>query len=85
MLTPTYVNLHYWFYPIGNTPAVDLLEYQRLPCATAAGQEQQTVKVLSIACGDPRNLLYSLWCEDNIPGKYLILTPCRLRTLMESV
>ncbi len=61
MLTPTYVNLQYFFYPIGNTPAVNLLRDQPLG---DAGSDQQTVRILSIACGDPRNLLFSLWCED---------------------
>jgi hypothetical protein len=62
MLTPTYVNLNYFFYPIGNTPAVNFLRDQ--PSCEARSKELQAVKLLSIACGDPRNLLFSLWCED---------------------
>ncbi len=59
MFSPTYVQLKYWFYPIGNTPAVNLLRdipvYQE--------KEQETTRILCLACGDPRNLLFSLWCE----------------------
>lgn len=62
MLTPTYVNLQYFFYPIGNTPAVNFLRDR--PLYDGPSKEIQTVKLLSIACGDPRNLLFSLWCED---------------------
>ena len=57
MFSPTYVQLKYWFYPVGNTPAVNLL--RELP----ACQKQETIKILSLACGDPRNILFSLWCE----------------------
>lgn len=57
MFSPTYVQLKYWFYPIGNTPAVNLL--RDLP----ACQGEETIKILSLACGDPRNVLFTLWCE----------------------
>lgn len=57
MFSPTYVQLKYWFYPIGNTPAVNLL--RDIP----ACQGEETIKILSLACGDPRNVLFSLWCE----------------------
>ena len=62
MLTPTFVNLRYWFYAIGNTPAVNLLRDTTLPDAKA--KEECAVKILLLACGDPRNLLFSLWCEN---------------------
>lgn len=57
MFSPTYVQLKYWFYPIGNTPAVNLL--RDIP----ACQGEETIRILSLACGDPRNVLFSLWCE----------------------
>ena len=57
MYSPTYVQLKYWFYPIGNTPAVNLL--RDIPACEA----EETVRILSLACGDLRNVLFSLWCE----------------------
>ena len=52
MLTPTYVNLKSFFYPIGNTPAANLLRDYR---------PHDAVKVLAIGCGDVRNILFTLW------------------------
>ncbi|KAK6613996.1 hypothetical protein H4I96_00317 [Botrytis cinerea] len=49
------------FYPIGNTPAVNLLEYH------APKSDQEVTDILLLACGDPRSILYSLFCEDK-PG-----------------
>ena len=60
MFSPTYVQLKYWFYPTGNTPAVNLL--RDLP---RNDEDQEDVGVLSLACGDARNLLFTLWCEQN--------------------
>ena len=57
MFFPTYVQLKYWYYPIGNTPAVNLLR------DISACEAEETIKILSLACGDPRNVLFSLWCE----------------------
>jgi len=51
------------FYPIGNTPAVNLLSYH-----APAGRRASAAEILSLACGDPRSILYSLWCEGK-PGK----------------
>ena len=56
MYPPPFPNFHYWWYPIGNTPAVDLLRTTRC-------NDQGKVRVLSIACGDVRNILYTLFCE----------------------
>ena len=56
MYPPLFPNIHYWWYPIGNTPAVDFLrEFRR--------DDETPVQILSLACGDPRNILYTLWCE----------------------
>ena len=70
MFSPTYVQLKYWFYPIGNTPAVNLLR------DIQACQEEETIKVLSLACGDPRNVLFSLWCERGHNTKRTISFTC---------
>ena len=70
MFSPTYVQLKYWFYPIGNTPAVNLL--RDLPACPG----EETIKVLSLACGDPRNLLFSLWCEQGHNTKRTVSFTC---------
>lgn len=58
MFTPTYIQLKYWFYPCGNTPAVNLL--RDIP---ASSREEETIRVLCLACGDPRSILFTLWSE----------------------
>ncbi|KAI9835783.1 MAG: hypothetical protein M1837_003667 [Sclerophora amabilis] len=67
MLTPNYVNLRYWFYPIGNTPAVNV--FRDGSYCTVQDDEQQIVRVLFLACGDPRSLLYSVWCQEKHESK----------------
>jgi hypothetical protein len=44
----------YFFYPIGNTSAVSLLR-DIAP--------EQPANLLLLGCGDPRNVLYSIFCE----------------------
>ncbi|KAI9892707.1 MAG: hypothetical protein M1814_001127 [Vezdaea aestivalis] len=61
MYTSTCVNTGYWFYPIGNTPAVNLL--RGLP-VTNGDRNTSTFEVLCLACGDPRSILFSLYCSD---------------------
>lgn len=70
MYSPTYVQLKYWFYPIGNTPAVNLL--RDLP----ACQKEETTRILALACGDPRNVLFSLWCEQGHNTKRTVSFTC---------
>ncbi|KAI5269360.1 hypothetical protein E4T47_07180 [Aureobasidium subglaciale] len=54
MLTSTHINLKSFFYPIGNTPATNLLrDYRR--CG------KKPVEILAIGCGDVRNILFTLW------------------------
>lgn len=60
MLTRTYVNLRYWFYAIGNTPAVDLL------CDLSLSKGDH-VNILSLGCGDVRNILFTLWSQGPLP------------------
>ena len=57
MLTSTYVNIKSFFYPIGNTPAVNLLRDVRL------GKEP--VEILALGCGDVRNILFTLWSQQH--------------------
>ena len=57
MLTPTYVNIKSFFYPIGNTPAANLLRDYR------PGEEP--IEILAIGCGDVRNILFTLWSEQD--------------------
>ncbi|KAH0268514.1 hypothetical protein KCU91_g9350, partial [Aureobasidium melanogenum] len=57
MLTPTYVNVKSFFYPLGNTPAANLL---RDYCPS-----EEAVQILAIGCGDVRNILFTLWSEQN--------------------
>ena len=65
MLTPTYVNLRYYFYPVGNTPAVNLLRHAPL----LAGNEPH---LLLLGCGDVRNVLYTLYSASCRPLSFKI-------------
>ncbi|KAL8714524.1 MAG: hypothetical protein Q9220_001472 [cf. Caloplaca sp. 1 TL-2023] len=58
MTSPTYIQLKYFMYPCGNTPAVNLL--RNFPASTG---NEETVRVLCLACGDPRSILFTLWSE----------------------
>jgi hypothetical protein len=69
MLIATNVTLRYWFYPIGNTPAVNLLRTTR--CVP-----EESVKILCLACGDVRNVLFTLWSEPVTPGSCYEFTTC---------
>ncbi|KAI9713338.1 MAG: hypothetical protein M1812_006697 [Candelaria pacifica] len=75
MFTPTYVNLRYWFYPTGNTPAVNL--FRELPAPNGEDGGGEPVEALLLACGDPRNVLFSLACELDSARKFDI-TCCDL-------
>ena len=57
MLHPLYVLPNRFFYAIGNTPAVSLLSHQP-PGKTPA-------ECLLLGCGDPRNVLYTVFCNEN--------------------
>ena len=71
MPTPICVQLKYFSYPVGNTPAVNLL--RDLP----APQSDKTLHILSVACGDPRSVLFSLCCEhDTIADRKISFTCC---------
>lgn len=50
MLTPAYLSLSSFFYPIGNTPALSFTQY--LPPDVPAD-------ILLLGCGDVRNILFT--------------------------
>src|SRR5277367_4388888 len=54
------------FYPIGNTSAVNLLAHH-----SPTNNKDAATEILLLACGDPRSILYSLWCEGR-PGKNIL-------------
>ena len=56
MSSTPFPNISHWWFPIGNTPAIDLLRDRK-------SDEVGTVKVLCLAAGDPRSILYTLHCE----------------------
>ncbi|ATZ58019.1 hypothetical protein BCIN_15g05040 [Botrytis cinerea B05.10] len=58
MLGLTRFNVTPFFYPFGNTPAINLLQSRRPAC-----ENDDAVRVLLLGCGDPRNLLFTLWCN----------------------
>ncbi|KAJ7283283.1 hypothetical protein C8J57DRAFT_1675701 [Mycena rebaudengoi] len=57
----------YFFYPIGNTSAVSLLR-DIAP--------EQPANLLLLGCGDPRNVLYSIFCEAPGSERPLDFTCC---------
>ncbi|KAI9645431.1 hypothetical protein NHQ30_006170 [Ciborinia camelliae] len=65
MLGPTTLRRHLEFYPIGNTPAVNLLEYP----ASSGGNNDRAMRILSLGCGDPSNLLFTLWSYNECEKK----------------
>ena len=65
MLIATNVTLRYWFYPIGKTPAVNLLR-------TTGRVSGESVKILCLACG----VLFTLWSETITPASCYEFTTC---------
>jgi hypothetical protein len=66
ILLPAHILSPPFFYPIGNTPAVSLLAHQP--------PEQECINMLLLGCGDVRNILYSVLCNERgkIPDRYRI-------------
>ncbi|TFY71510.1 hypothetical protein EVG20_g1501 [Dentipellis fragilis] len=56
-----------FFYPIGNTPAV---------CLTRDVAPEENASILLLGCGDPRNVLYSIFCEPSASIRQLDFTCC---------
>ncbi|PQE33060.1 MYND finger protein [Rutstroemia sp. NJR-2017a WRK4] len=69
MLGPTRVKLSHFFYPIGNTPAVNLLETN----PNWNTQDDAPTNVLMLGCGDLRNIFFSLWCNKDFSDSPLQL------------
>jgi hypothetical protein len=67
MLTPTVVRLKPFSYPIGNTPAANLLRDLRL--------DKEPIEILALGCGDVRNILFTLWSQQHSTCK-LNFTTC---------
>ncbi|PIL27060.1 hypothetical protein GSI_10199 [Ganoderma sinense ZZ0214-1] len=66
MASSLYFPGKYWFYPIGNTSAV---------CLTRDVPPDLPVSILLLPCGDPRNVLYTVYCEhSNRLGRTLDFT-----------
>ncbi|PCH44295.1 hypothetical protein WOLCODRAFT_138924 [Wolfiporia cocos MD-104 SS10] len=57
----------YFFYPIGNTSAV---------CMTRDIAPEEPANVLLLGCGDPRNVLYTIFCEPDTRSRALDFTCC---------
>lgn len=57
MLRPVYLDILTFFYPIGNTPAVSL---------TRDLSPEENGDVLLLGCGDVRNILFTLYTEQNL-------------------
>ncbi|RDA87014.1 hypothetical protein CP532_3230 [Ophiocordyceps camponoti-leonardi (nom. inval.)] len=67
MLTPAVANRFNFFYPVGNTPAVNL---------TRNVPNDQDAHILALGCGDLRNLLYTTYCQRRLPSRKLDFTLC---------
>ncbi|KAL7905645.1 hypothetical protein GGI35DRAFT_460121 [Trichoderma velutinum] len=67
MLTPTVAYRYRWLYAIGNTPATNLA--RSIP-------HGQDASLLSLGCGDLRNVLYTSYVQQGLPGRKLDFTCC---------
>ncbi|KAJ7186777.1 hypothetical protein C8R46DRAFT_981063 [Mycena filopes] len=67
MSLPLYWPGRYLFYPIGNTSAVSL---------TRDLAPEVDGKILVLGCGDPRNILYTIFCEHDLAERTLDFTCC---------
>ncbi|PHH70322.1 hypothetical protein CDD80_6099 [Ophiocordyceps camponoti-rufipedis] len=67
MLTPAVANNVGFFYALGNTPAT------RLTRSIPHGQDAH---ILSLGCGDVRNVLYTAYTEIGLPERQIDITAC---------
>jgi hypothetical protein len=56
MFFPVYLDILTFFYPIGNTPAT---------CLTRNLAREDRGDILLLGCGDVRNILFTLYSEQN--------------------
>ncbi|KAL6298059.1 hypothetical protein BKA93DRAFT_754447 [Sparassis latifolia] len=66
----------YYFYPIGNTPAI---------CLTRDLAPEEPANILLLGCGDPRNILYTIFCEPNAMKRKPDFTCCDCSTVARNV
>lgn len=57
MLIPTVAHRFWWLYAAGNTPATSL---------TRSVPHGEDASLLSLGCGDLRNILYTAYVEKNL-------------------
>jgi hypothetical protein len=69
MFTPCRVQKEDSYFPIGNTPAKNLLRDGTVHSDTST-------KVLCLGCGDVRNILFTLWSEPAKNGQVIEFTTC---------
>ncbi|KAH7325030.1 TCP-1/cpn60 chaperonin family-domain-containing protein [Stachybotrys elegans] len=67
MLVPTVANRYGYFYALGNTPAASL---------TRCVPHGKDAAILSLGCGDARNILYTSYNEVGLPPRKLDITCC---------
>ncbi|QUC17142.1 uncharacterized protein UV8b_01383 [Ustilaginoidea virens] len=67
MLNPTFANRLSWLYAVGNTPATSLT--RNVPIGS-------DVDVLSLGCGDVRNILYTSYTEASSVPRKIDITCC---------
>ncbi|KAJ6482109.1 hypothetical protein C8R47DRAFT_982261 [Mycena vitilis] len=67
MALPLFWPSRYLFYPIGNTSAVSL---------TRDLAPETDATILMLGCGDPRNILYTIFCEHEDMDRSLDFTCC---------
>ncbi|KND93187.1 hypothetical protein TOPH_02062 [Tolypocladium ophioglossoides CBS 100239] len=65
MLTPTIANLQSWFYATGNTPATNL---------TRSVPHGQDADILTLGCGDLRNILFTSYVQKGLRRNIILLT-----------
>ncbi|KAJ6440973.1 MYND finger family protein [Purpureocillium lavendulum] len=67
MLTPTVAHRFGWFYAVGNTPATNLAR---------SGPHGEDADILTLGCGDLRNILYTAYVERGLAQRQLDITCC---------
>ncbi|KAL1616873.1 hypothetical protein SLS56_011241 [Neofusicoccum ribis] len=72
VITKQCVRLRDFFYPIGNTPAVNLL--RDVTTSDSHQTQPQALEILLLACGDPRSILFSLHSESALSRNLLLFT-----------
>ncbi|KAI5808996.1 hypothetical protein DFH27DRAFT_510162 [Peziza echinospora] len=69
MLHPAYINLTYYFHATSTTPAT---------CLTQDIPPEQPANILLLSCGDPGNILFTLYNSDPDCGRVVDFTCCEI-------